>query len=530
MALALSMNIDIQDDDVALLHQAITMSMQPDDDNYPMNAQVTEQKQQRLQNEKQKQVILRCLITIRSGDRLKDIKTIKKIMERIISDPSNTKYGNINVDKLSSKLSNYNSWFALLTYVGFRTSKQGDRLVFNCNMINTLTVYHQVLKNYDFGYVPETPSRNTVRRMHVTNECFYAAILFLVNNENFSSATSLQCICKTPLQTVDNSHTLYEGCGGTCNICLVFGLRNQTYYHCADYKNNKHPYGFDICESCVAMLFESTVKCSGSVINCPFVFQLLAVMKIYSPYIDDNIDIQYVIHNFLHILEKHDDDRSYNQIDVVFSVLVGNKSDECKLSQCPHFSSIYGEDSGTRAPRQQIWDKIHCYFYHGFDIGLRVHTREMLQFQGKRDYASKTIQITAGVLQKELCTLFRKKRNLYRKTINQFKTRLCNRFNRYQLQQEESESKQQHDDNISNMPTFHFGYIFEYENEPKPEGDILLKRIQVYPHYSSLKDELINNENAPLNVEQYNNEYKKGMIHLNSAYCQQYYSQAFPMG
>eukprot|EP01084_Bolivina_argentea_P014856 27782_1 len=272
LALSRANNMDVEED--RLLLNALNISMEENGNDNVKNMEIIEsENKQNIDNDQKQSAnatsqttthlanvhISRCLSSIRLVHRKRDTNLIQKVMQKLISNASNTKYGNLNIANLSAALSNYGPWSGLLINCGFRTSNDGRRLIFDYRMIDRLKIFHQMIMNYDIESVPveqNRPGSSPIKTM----EGLQDAVLFLCINNKKTSITQLQCVCGEALQSINIPHTLYNGSGAFCNVCITRGAINQRYYYCVDSKNKKHPHGFDICGNCLRMLIESMKK------------------------------------------------------------------------------------------------------------------------------------------------------------------------------------------------------------------------------------------------------------------------------
>eukprot|EP01084_Bolivina_argentea_P184106 317598_1 len=70
----------------------------------------------------------------------KSIKVLKKICDNILADPSQSKYHDLNLGKIRQKLDNH--CMTLLYQIGFKKSKDGLRLKWECNDTNFNLLLH----------------------------------------------------------------------------------------------------------------------------------------------------------------------------------------------------------------------------------------------------------------------------------------------------------------------------------------------------------------------------------------------------
>eukprot|EP01084_Bolivina_argentea_P215866 366580_1 len=97
--------------------------------------------------------------------------------------------------------------------------------------------------------------------------------------------------------------------------------------------------------------------------------------KIYK---NGNIDL---VNDFEHILSIH-----AAQFDAMYDLAIYyNNNQDCSLSNCRVIRRHYSDkavsvfDSSLDVVKQQLLDKVHCYFYHAFDVGYKVKNAEMIK-------------------------------------------------------------------------------------------------------------------------------------------------------
>eukprot|EP01084_Bolivina_argentea_P175367 303698_1 len=103
--------------------------------------------------------------------------------------------------------------------------------------------------------------------------------------------------------------------------------------------------------------------------------------------------------------------------------------------------------------------------------------------------------------------------------------------NRYQKKYNQLSSLSLTDDNVNNAIVYNFGVTFDYCNEQTNDcsTDVIPTKISyihsyhVHKKYSSLKEELTQNEISILLIEQFDAEYTKGLLHFSSYYCKANY-------
>eukprot|EP01084_Bolivina_argentea_P283347 485229_1 len=81
-----------------------------------------------------------------------------------------------------------------------------------------------------------------------------------------------------------------------------------------------------------------------------------------------------IIDDFCHLLSVHDNHNDFEYIYNKFGAL-------CDITKCKLFERNYRNKNSndllkTYSAKQQIIDKIHCYYRHAFDIGNRLNLNE----------------------------------------------------------------------------------------------------------------------------------------------------------
>eukprot|EP01084_Bolivina_argentea_P250695 420155_1 len=274
----------------------------------------------------------------------------------------------------------------------------------------------------------------------------------------------------------------------------------------------------------------------SSVSNCAYVGRLKVVLILYQKYIEMNLsedsllqqtNIAHVLDDFLHTIKRHDNDCEF---EMLFNALP-----PCNIVKCASFSrntrdrqnTLCNDTSDAEITSLWFWqilDKIHVYFLHSYDMGHRLTVDEQNSIQHKLSKDDRNIFDNQKVqqLQKMLC-------NKWRGFLNGIDGhRIAARFKA--KQQQLYPLKQN-----NKVHYFHFGHLFHYDYrleipttfDPKRDEQFIkdIGANRTNPRFHSLKEELIHNEIACITIDQYDNEYQKAMIHVNSLYCKQYYPE-----
>eukprot|EP01084_Bolivina_argentea_P194681 334063_1 len=256
------------------------------------------------------------------------------------------------------------------------------------------------------------------------------------------------------------------------------------------------------------------IDCDGECIqNCNHLKRLTNTMMIYNRYnsnlkqmATDEIIAMNVLHtldDYLHLIHNHDND---DEFVFIFKTL-GN----CTVTNCSGIRGNYrNRDKYGKTKQKTNWsleilDKIHCYFVHSYQIGYRLTMNEKNNIYGDIDEKSTDTNFVNNNMLKLKNILSQKRETL--KSITASQT----------LQQRANNKCEQV--NAVNHKVFHFGHSFEYGYKNENKNVRNLNDVKVSEKYKSLKEELINNKMATVNIDQFNNEYQKAMIHFNSVFC-----------
>eukprot|EP01084_Bolivina_argentea_P170686 295782_1 len=275
------------------------------------------------------------------------------------------------------------------------------------------------------------------------------------------------------------------------------------------------------------ILFKSTTVSSNKpenthceISNCLCLQQFSETMKKYNnSFGNQNINILSVLNNFLHLLENHNDD---DQFEIISDMLP--KCNCTETAKCAAFQrnyrnrvkltddnkkrdSIYKHNS-QNVLTCQILDKIHCYYMHSYDIGIKLKHAEKLSLQhvayddeSKNDLTNEKIKCFHQILSEK-----------NKATVIQ--TRLKTKFNSLSMQSTTYQSQK----------LFRFGVEFEYgyPNEIILNGDqyIPVNKLLVY---KNVKEELLSNGICRLSVQQFDSEYAKATLHHSSEHRKQQY-------
>eukprot|EP01084_Bolivina_argentea_P009642 17989_1 len=246
-------------------------------------------------------------------------------------------------------------------------------------------------------------------------------------------------------------------------------------------------------------------KNSLEMINCLELCRLKKIMNSNPSYIG-NINVDILLNDFLYLLMKS------NNNDATFEFIYNELGGFCDIETCIVFKRHYNLSDNQNTTKQQIMNKIHCFYRHSFDIGHKLNLKEQsvidhlsLNYEGKID--NNFIDPKISKINKILSS--RRKR----KNGNALNQRIVQKYNQlYSPNLTGINSMSQ------NEKMYSFGYRFRYDTQTVSYG------ILITPKYLSLKHELTNNDICSITIEQFNREYKKAQIHFDSIYRKQHYS------
>eukprot|EP01084_Bolivina_argentea_P230747 389274_1 len=238
--------------------------------------------------------------------------------------------------------------------------------------------------------------------------------------------------------------------------------------------------------------------------------------------------LPFMLDDYLHLLMHHDSPAEYD--------FIAESFDECDINQCKIFNRnyrdrnqsvddqtnmmklYYGDSNASEVAVFQTLDKMHCYYYHRYDIGHKLCRKDMIslcqQLLVQRvpfDHLEDHWLINEINLRRQQLSMQR--RQCF-DTCNVINNRLRNRYNQL------CENNNQLQEETKQNQFYCFGYNFKYgySEEFTPANCIYVE-----PKYSSLKEELVNNTVSCVLLAQFNVEYRKAQSYLASGYCKKHF-------
>eukprot|EP01084_Bolivina_argentea_P138369 243614_1 len=311
--------------------------------------------------------------------------------------------------------------------------------------------------------------------------------------------------------------------------------------------------GFCHCEERISLSV-----CYGNTI-CHKVAKFVEIMKLYNTSYTsiDKLDINLnLLDIFLHLMDKHDDTKS-------FEIIRKRLECVCDVSQCNIFNRHHTDRNELKTTNQihklyeceteqeqqnldvknvaikQILDKMHCYYQHSYDVGFRLDSEERINIhkisKSNEDQLIKKQKQHMKI--REIINTKRVKNN----NMSYRSDRFC--------------TKQNKSNNVSvKNKEYSFGFVFDYpynedsiEENPKTENkceddgyhnSYCLESETLFgthdeeqwqweryyignitPKYNNLKQEMISNHVDTITIVQFQIEYQKSEIHYNSVHC-----------
>eukprot|EP01084_Bolivina_argentea_P113769 202704_1 len=255
--------------------------------------------------------------------------------------------------------------------------------------------------------------------------------------------------------------------------------------------------------------YSQELCCDGNVTKCPYVLELLNVMKMFLSLVGNmqyDCDAVRILDLFHHILDIHNQDDFY----YIFEAL-GN----CNIETCSCLNRIYGDKRTTvnnccvnidvcDLVTQQIIDKIHCFFKHSYAMGYRLKPKDnqiIIKQIAQNDNHCE--QKENNQQKKPNVEMINNKIKSTRQILLQNKrfigsqNKRCEKFKQLKL---------------NTAKYYSFGQQFIYPDEKYTNA------FNVLPKYKSLKIEMMHNSIFQMTTEQFNHEHTNAMKHFNSHY------------
>eukprot|EP01083_Nonionella_stella_P144823 452808_1 len=354
------------------------------------------------------------------------------------------------------------------------------------------------------------------------------------------------CICGETLILSQASNCYTDNSHSVCCDCCGLEQNDQAnVYHCNDGQMIKHQHGYDLCLQCAHHIRngvnchvgdvlelgcsssddekiqkqqvhdESTpASCNKDVLNCVCLAELISTMNMYQQCklaVDTtsslDINVANTLDNYMHLISEHSTNEQ-------FECIVDQLS-PCDMKRCTIFKRNHRDrdnvnEENAIACNQQILDKIHCYFSHCYDIGnrLSINDRKAVYDDEKHMQSNDgDAPFDRGFTNTQMTKINNILRTKYVHNDLEMSKRVygLEKYNQLSMQTE----------NTNGDKVYSYGFEFAYEKSEYTQGRGV---ILVANKYTSLKEELLQNPIATINIAQYTNEFQKAEIHLRSQF------------
>eukprot|EP01084_Bolivina_argentea_P208197 355059_1 len=268
-----------------------------------------------------------------------DRKLLNNIFSNILRNPDNKKYHNLTLKRIEKRFIKRNLCLQTLKHAGFRNI--GDQLTYDKNKLHHLQIIHtKISKSILSNQIKQTTELKSDLNVIKTNlrncECAYLL------NTNFESIYSNsesckeihKCDCLFRIVHILRQYDLLLK-NKQDKIANIFGI----IYNNVDYYDTV----------CLLDDFNHLIKCHSN--NLEEIFQIIT-HKIYN---NKPCDVTKCL-----LMRRNQRDRMQ---------CVGNLT---------MVNNLYSSCDDRVVVCQELLDRIHCYFFHTFDIGYRMTRREQL--------------------------------------------------------------------------------------------------------------------------------------------------------
>eukprot|EP01084_Bolivina_argentea_P194369 333488_1 len=229
------------------------------------------------------------------------------------------------------------------------------------------------------------------------------------------------------------------------------------------------------------------------------------------------INFEQLITDYSHLLLRHNNDLNFAKI---VAKLGGCDIISCKMFTRNNRNRAEETKSDELIKKEdeiyfQILDKMHCCFYHCYDIGYRLTPNEQEIICKLHDKSDEKMTMNNGAEQYLIDELLLKRNQIIhakRQKIFQIAA-VKQKYNQLTMV---SDHEKQHGE-------FCFGFKFNYldKDYEDTKDEISGKPIKnIGPMYAHMKDELTN---TGLGMQQFDNEYQKSKIHYESQHCKSHF-------
>eukprot|EP01083_Nonionella_stella_P267635 904179_1 len=251
--------------------------------------------------------------------------------------------------------------------------------------------------------------------------------------------------------------------------------------------------------------------CDGRLTNCGYLNRFTKDMNTFTDkHVCGSDDI---LDDHLHLLLYHNTKQDFENI---YNAL--RKC--CNIKQCKMFHRNYRnrhqhqvqdsvQNDHEHTVNRQIYDRVHCFYLHSYDIGYKMSSREDAILNAMDDDLKQDEnddnRYFVNRKTKQLYSILSKKHQLYRECSGASPINKFNALKMYNI-----DDAEQKEDKYSFGFDFRYGY--ESWKQTRMQRYFILKE-----KYASFKEELMNS--LMITMQQFNSEYQKAQKHYDSEYA-----------
>eukprot|EP01084_Bolivina_argentea_P238882 401370_1 len=297
----------------------------------------------------------------------------------------------------------------------------------------------------------------------------------------------------------------------------------------------------DKCYNCWIRDKRVADKCVNMNINnnCIHMEHFRNTMNLYDPYVVkkqldnkmfDELKILPILDSFLHLKDEHDSEEQFEWI--------YNSLTNCDINKCDSFRRNFRDRSeqsekndhklgSHQTIKLEIVDKIHCYYYHSYNIGHRLRAQETINVHKDPNKVKQVNESWIEYMTNNNITELRHLLHKKRKSLGSVDELLSKRINKYNNLSQKIQQTQSHviiDVEDEKSKLYHYGYMFHYGKaccDFRNVRNKMLRRkiITISPKYANLKEEVTKNSFCILTIEQYTNALIIAKLYRNTQYC-----------
>eukprot|EP01083_Nonionella_stella_P001437 4130_1 len=420
----------------------------------------------------------------------KEVKILIIVFDKILQHPNEDKYQNLSLRRISTKLNNCTMCINVLYAAGFSKRDNDKRLLFdmkNVDALQSMYDYLSKITNEQSQAIAKTSNNFNNVSNAIENESHRLLLPSITIGPILGMPCTLKlndCLC---LNIIFDAMQLYQ------IYCMVQG-NNQTVQEAVYDNIGNHYNSSDLLDD-----FNHLIFCHGNQ------FEDICNILTQSVYPQNKCHLAQC-----EFMRRHHRDRS--------KITKG----EMLLSE------LYFNDE--RIADEQLLDRIHCYYFHAFDTGLRLSNKEksiILDRQYEQN-VNETGDITADYIVSQVDALLRAKKR-HREYMPRYHDRKC----RFVFQEEEKQN------DYIELNEYSYGYRFfywpYYKNNTHTVDDAIDQSLSplavgrmdsnlnytlgdwyIDRKYLDLKEELLCNEICIINKLQWQHLFAKSDAHLNT--------------